>query len=358
MQISLCMIVKDEEKTLSRCLESVKSVVDEIIIVDTGSSDKTKEIAYSFTDKVYDFNWINDFSAARNYSFSLASKDYIMWMDADDILPKTEAEKLLNLKKNASDDINIFYLKYHIAFDEQDRPTFSYYRERIVKKAANPIWVDPIHEVIKCSGKYMLCDIAIHHLKEKVNQPGRNLQIFESLIDSGNTLSPRMQYYYGRELADCNQTEKAIKVLSDFLMQGKGWVVNNIEATRELSKCYKKLGKTTEALEAAFKAFCYGLPIAESLCLIGELFFSEGKLSEAAYWYKKATECKLDDNYLGFVQKDYYDYIPYMQLCVIYYKLGNIELAKHYNNLAGKSKPKDNNYLLNKAFFEKLENKI
>ncbi len=91
--ISLCMIVKNEEKVLARCLESVKDIVDEIIIVDTGSTDKTKEIAYRYTQNVYDFEWIHDFSAARNYSFSKATKDYQMWLDADDIITEENRKK-------------------------------------------------------------------------------------------------------------------------------------------------------------------------------------------------------------------------------------------------------------------------
>lgn len=74
--ISLCMIVKNEEDVLARCLESVKDVVDEIIIVDTGSTDKTKTIAKEFTDKVYDFKWVNHFAKARNFAFSKAKMDY------------------------------------------------------------------------------------------------------------------------------------------------------------------------------------------------------------------------------------------------------------------------------------------
>lgn len=349
------MIVKDEEKTLARCLNSVKSVVDEIIIVDTGSSDKTKDIALTFTDKVYDFKWIDDFSAARNYSFSLASKDYLMWLDADDILPQSEIEKFLLLKQNPPKDINVFYLKYHIAFDQQGQPTFSYYRERIVKKAANPVWVDPIHEVIKFSGQYMLCDIAIEHRKIKQNVTGRNLKIFDSLIASGKQLSPRMQYYYARELAANGKTQKAIEIFTEFLRHGQGWSVNNIEAARELSQCYQKLGKLNDALKSAFMAFLYGVPTAEILCLIGELFLSIGKITQAAYWYKLATQCQIDSNNLGFVEKDYYDYIPYLQLCIIYYKLGDVQQARHYNDLAGKCKPNESKYLFNKIFFDKLD---
>ena len=75
--ISLCMIVKNEERVLKRCLDSVRDLVDEIIIVDTGSTDATKRIAAGYTDKIYDFTWIDDFSAARNFAFSKATKEYI-----------------------------------------------------------------------------------------------------------------------------------------------------------------------------------------------------------------------------------------------------------------------------------------
>ena len=84
--ISLCIIVKNEENTIARCLESVKGLCDEIIIVDTGSTDLTKQIVEKYTDRIVDFTWIDDFAAARNFAFSQATMDYILWLDADDIL--------------------------------------------------------------------------------------------------------------------------------------------------------------------------------------------------------------------------------------------------------------------------------
>lgn len=85
IEISLCMIVKNEEKILARCLDSVADLVDEIVIVDTGSTDATKKIAANYTDKIYDFTWVDDFSAARNFAFSKAEKDYIYTADADEM---------------------------------------------------------------------------------------------------------------------------------------------------------------------------------------------------------------------------------------------------------------------------------
>jgi glycosyltransferase involved in cell wall biosynthesis/Tfp pilus assembly protein PilF len=93
--LSVCMIVKDEEKNLPRALSSIKGLADEIIVVDTGSKDKTVDIAKSFGAKVYYFDWCDDFSAARNESLRHATKDYILWLDADD---EFETEKRKDLK--------------------------------------------------------------------------------------------------------------------------------------------------------------------------------------------------------------------------------------------------------------------
>jgi glycosyltransferase involved in cell wall biosynthesis len=85
-KVSLTMIVKNEERNLSHCLESVRGVFDEIIIVDTGSTDGTKAIAREFGAKVLDFPWIDDFSAARNVALTHATGDYAFWLDADDVI--------------------------------------------------------------------------------------------------------------------------------------------------------------------------------------------------------------------------------------------------------------------------------
>ncbi len=92
--ISLCMITKNEAALIEDCLLSVKGLVDEIIIVDTGSTDKTIEIARRFTDKIYEFRWIDDFSAARNESLKNATGDWILVLDGDEVLPQESKEKM------------------------------------------------------------------------------------------------------------------------------------------------------------------------------------------------------------------------------------------------------------------------
>ena len=95
--ISLCMITKNEESYLEQCLNSVKDIVDEIIVVDTGSKDKTKEIAKKFNAKIFDFKWIDDFSAARNESLRHATKDWILVLDGDEIISRNDLGKLRDM---------------------------------------------------------------------------------------------------------------------------------------------------------------------------------------------------------------------------------------------------------------------
>ena len=148
VSISLCMIVRNEEKVLGRCLACVQGFADEIIIVDTGSTDRTKEIAFSFTDKVYDFKWKDDFAAARNFAFSKGTGDYLFWLDADDVLLSSDRQKLLALKAELDGTADVVMLPYHTGFDEQGRPTFFCYRERLLKTSAHFRWQGAVHECI------------------------------------------------------------------------------------------------------------------------------------------------------------------------------------------------------------------
>ena len=95
--LSLCMIVKNEEKHLERCLTSVKDIADEIVIVDTGSEDKTVTIAESFNSSVFHFKWANDFSAARNFALSKCQCDWILYLDADEELNPDSLDELRSI---------------------------------------------------------------------------------------------------------------------------------------------------------------------------------------------------------------------------------------------------------------------
>ncbi len=89
LMLTLSMIVKNEEKYLEDCLKSVRGVADEIVIVDTGSTDHTIEIAQEYNAKLFHYTWINDFSAARNYALEKSTGDWVLYLDADERLSKS-----------------------------------------------------------------------------------------------------------------------------------------------------------------------------------------------------------------------------------------------------------------------------
>lgn len=221
--ISLCMIVKNEEQTLGRCLGCVRDIADEIIVVDTGSADRTKEIAAAYTDKIYDFPWINDFSAARNFSFSKASMDYILWLDADDVLLPEDIAKFQQLKAALPPGTDAIMMRYNTGFDEQGRITFSCYRERLVKRSRGFLWREPVHEYLETGGSILYADACVTHAKEKARPGGRNLRIYEAILGKGEQLSPRGMYYYARELKDNGRYGDAIPAFRRFLDCKLGW---------------------------------------------------------------------------------------------------------------------------------------
>ncbi len=109
--LSLCMIVRDEEKDLPRCLDSVKGVVDEIVIVDTGSTDRTREIARTYTEQVFSSPWKEDFSTARNESLQHASGDWILQLDADEWFEKTDAAKIGSAIVRTAPEVSHLFLE-------------------------------------------------------------------------------------------------------------------------------------------------------------------------------------------------------------------------------------------------------
>lgn len=352
--ISLCMIVKNEGEVLYQCLNSVKEICDEIIIVDTGSTDNTREIAKQFTEKVIDFRWIDDFSAARNFAFSQATMDYILWLDADDVLMDEDQKKLLHLKNNLNHSIDSVAMLYHLAFDEDGKPTLSYRRNRLVKREKHFKWIGSVHEYLEVWGNIIHSDIAItHQKKDKTNTSvlsDRNLKIYESLLNEGEVFTPRDLFYYANELKDHQQLEKSLKFYQRFLETKQGWVEDEIRACVYMADCYRQLGDIEKELDSLVLSLKYDVPRPEASCRLGDIFLRKGEIQKAIKWYRIALEVEDDNQW--FIQDTYSTLYPNLQLCVCYWKKGDVHQSYKHHKKTLIDHPNDPRVKQNEEFFK------
>lgn len=351
VSISLCMIVKDEEAVLARCLDSVQGIADEIIIVDTGSSDQTRAIASQY-GRVLDFAWCDDFSAARNYSFAQAGCDYILWLDADDVIPPESRAGFAALKQQLAETAaDVVMLPYHVAFDPQGKPTFVYFRERLLRRAAGFTWQGAVHECITPQGRILYADAAVEHRKERQTDSRRNLDIYEKQRAEKGTLTAREQFYYARELMAHQQWDAAAAAFRDFLSRPDGWVENRIEACRNLSDCLCALGQRDEAKAALLLSFSMDEPRGETCCALAALELQEEHYALARFWYETALRAPRRTERGGFVQVSCYGYIPCLGLCVCCDHLGQHDEAAAWNEHAAAFWPDSPAVAYNRRYF-------
>ena len=211
MKLSLAMIVKNEEAKLKRCLESVAGYVDELVVVDTGSTDATKEIALSFGAKIFDFVWCNDFSKARNYSIEKTTGDYVFALDADNVLMEFEKEQALKYMagKRVLGLGEIVNSYTHNGQKILDRS----YATAIFPREAR--YVGPVHEQIDSSYPRVKLPITIFHDGYDHRDPSkakRNIDILENALREQD--DPYLVYKLAQEYRGIEQPDKADQLFS------------------------------------------------------------------------------------------------------------------------------------------------
>ncbi|WP_246615206.1 glycosyltransferase [Clostridium thailandense] len=205
--ITLCMIVKNEEKNLESCLSKIHSFVDEIIIVDTGSTDNTRKIASEFTDKIYDFQWCNDFSKARNYSISKASSEWVLILDADEFVNDFFRYTVDEFINNPSNENKVGRIKrINIMEDSFETKKYTEWVNRLFNKNYF-CYEGIIHEqIIAKDGKEYeteCLDITAEHVgytKEvlgRTKKIKRNIDMLKSAL-SLNSEDPYLYYQLGK----------------------------------------------------------------------------------------------------------------------------------------------------------------
>lgn len=356
--LGLACIVKNEEQVLSRLLDSVKSLVDQIVIVDTGSTDKTVEIAKSYGAEVYHFEWVDDFAAARNESFQHITTDYVLWLDADDVVYPEDAAKIKELMEDPQAEQ--YLITYHYAHNEYGDPIISFLRERIIKRDLNLKWEDPIHEYLpllpSCKER---SDISIHHFKTKENSANtakRNIRLLKMALEK-NPTKARLQFYYAKELYDDGQFENVEKEFLKYLDMPGGWEINRAETYRKLAEFYINKREYEKALDAVDNALKIEKKKADLFCLKGAIYLNQQDYLQAIEWYEKAIYSTELNNW-GFNQMDYHTWVPHLQLCLAYYHSGNKKKAKYHNDRALKYRPEDERILSNQKMLEEELNQM
>lgn len=275
--ISACMIVKNEQEMLPNCLVSIKDAVDEIIIVDTGSTDNTVNIAKNFGAKVYYHQWNDSFSEARNHSLKYATGDWILYIDADEELEQADIPILR--KAVTQGRYNGIIVGIHSAMKDADH---KFYRTRVFRRGM-AFYKDIIHEQIILEGERLPTEIRLYHYgynldEKKMQQKGeRTTRLLKKQIEqdklNGFAWFNYIRNFRSQEMFDegIGAGEEALKMISpDVHSNHYAMIVyetancylrkENFTKTKEL--CYNALSKladlkiTPENIDIVFTLAC------------------------------------------------------------------------------------------------------
>ncbi|WDM21638.1 glycosyltransferase [Paenibacillus polymyxa] len=327
--ISLCMIVKNEEKVLDRCLSSVENKVDEIIIIDTGSTDSTMEIARKYTEKVYSYHWADDFAAARNRSLEYAQSNYILVLDADEYL---ESNADLKTVVGSGKDYYLIRIRNLLSFGWAHTHTaIRLFVNKPQLKYKNRLHehLDTMNENYEYSNE--MADFVILHtgymnetLAEK-DKLSRNLPIMLKEVaenPNGYNLFNTGNVYYS-----LGNYKKAIEYYqrSYPLSKDKSYTP---ELLTRIATCLSYLDKHEEGLRVLEDAVEIFPNTVDLRYAQGKIYFEAGYFKDAELTFKKCI--MMGDKGIT-VTEGAGGYGAHYYLSLLYYKKG--ELAKSYDEI-------------------------
>jgi predicted O-linked N-acetylglucosamine transferase (SPINDLY family)/GT2 family glycosyltransferase len=279
-RVSLCMIVKNEEENLPACLGSAADLVDEIVVVDTGSSDHTKEVAARFGAKIVDFPWVDSFAAARNESLRHATGKWIFWLDADDRLDEENRQKLRALFAGLGEENAAYAMKCLCLPDAATGTATVVDHVRLFRNHPQVRWEYRVHEQIlpavrRTGGEVRWADAVVHHAGyQDPALRGRKLQRDLRLLqleDADRPDDPFTLFNLGSVYQELGRHAEALPLLRRSLEKShpQDSIVRKLFAL--IVQCHRNLGSPAEALVACHK----GLEVCPDDT---ELLFVEGIL--------------------------------------------------------------------------------
>jgi len=350
--ISLCMITKNEEGNLEYCLNSTKNIADEIVIVDTGSTDKTKAIAKKFNAKIFDFKWVDDFSAARNESLKHAAKEWILILDADEILGEDSVNKVKELTKDKENDAFLFLQKNYtndssiagFVSEEHRKGNKTYpgwYGSmicRLFRNGKGYQFERTVHELVEQSiekkgGKVAAANVVLHHYGNIDSETVKKKRKFYlELCRNKVKKYPNAHSYFelGVLYKENDELENAVKSLKKAIQLDP----KHSLACYELGIVYEQQKNYDEAI----KSYTESLRIkegSEAFQSLGVCYLKKGMLKEA---YRNLTKAMMLNpnkytiyNNLGAVLERNSNYDTAIKMLEIGIKLNPKNVIGYYN---------------------------
>jgi tetratricopeptide (TPR) repeat protein len=293
------MIVRNEEHHLPDCLRSVQNVFDEVVVVDTGSADRTRDVAQSFGARVFDFPWVDSFSVARNEALRHARHKWILWLDADDRLDEENRERLRRLLAELGDELDPYAMKVRSVLDA-GRTAFRLLDQvRLFRNLPEVRWDYRIHEQIlpavnRAGGVVRWADVVIDHVGYQNPGPRkgkleRNLRLLE--MDYADRPTDGFTLFnLGWTLLDLGRTEEALLHLQDALQYTRPTSSTLRKLYHLLTLAQRGLKRSDEALANCREGLKLFPDDAELLCEEGLLARDGGDLAAAAKSWQQVLD--------------------------------------------------------------------
>ena len=327
--ISVCIIAKNEESRIEQCLSSIKPYGFEIVVVDTGSTDKTKEIAGRYADKVLDFVWCDDFSAARNFSLREASNNWIFMIDCDETIKEIDVEELNYFRKHLSDKVGSVSRENLVTENGVLTLNNTDYTERFFNKKLYH-YTGLIHEQLTPIKGHEIPALLLHTTllhtgydmteAERQAKYQRNFTLLEKQLEQ-DPQNPYLYYQLGKTceiLGDyaraCEYYDKGLEFdLDPELAYVQAMVVSYGNALLFTNQAETALG-----LEGVYDEFA---PVTDFVYLMGNVYQTNGMLEQALAQYQKVLTMPPGG------QNGANSFLPLYQCGCIFEQLGDIDSA-------------------------------
>ena len=296
MKLSLAMIVKGdkiEAQYLERALDSVRGAFDERIIVITHKkgekrNKQVEKVARKHRCEIYDFEWVEDFSKARNFSFEKCTGDIIFWMDADDVI--SDPKKLREVAKAMPAWCDAIFLNYHYAHDESGAVTTEHWRERLIRNNGCYEWKGRLHETLietRTANNQKSDEVYVIHTATENRGAAaleRNMRILqEQLKDEGDEPDPRTVYYLARCFDESGLIGDA-KELYETYVTFSGWAEERAKAFIALGRIEEKLENNPRAIDLYLQAIKEDPDNPEAYINIAYIYYLANNFQQALTW--------------------------------------------------------------------------